>query len=84
SSSLTSGPQPMDLSSATIHRGPLTESQKQYRRDNNLCLYCGNAGHSNFDCPKKKGKPTPPFKSNLSTILFSEEPNNSAKNDQAQ
>jgi hypothetical protein len=77
----SSGPQPMDLSTATIHRGPLTDSQKQYRRDNNLCLYCGDPGHSNFNCPKKKGTSNKP-KTNISTILFTEEQD--SKNDQAQ
>ena len=24
---------------------PLTESQRQHRQDNGLCLYCGNLGH---------------------------------------
>lgn len=37
-------------------RGKLTEEEKQYRKDNNLCLYCGGEGHSSFTCPLKKSK----------------------------
>src|SRR5512133_596721 len=43
---------PMDLS-AGRRRGPLTEAQKNYRRANNLCLYCGKAGHFASVCPEK-------------------------------
>lgn len=32
---------------------PLTPAEKQRRRDNNLCLYCGEAGHRADGCPKK-------------------------------
>jgi Ty3 transposon capsid-like protein len=31
-------------------RGPLTQEEKQHRMDNNLCLYCGKAGHSVKEC----------------------------------
>jgi hypothetical protein len=30
---------------------PLTEKEKNYRRENNLCVYCGDKGHSVTDCP---------------------------------
>jgi hypothetical protein len=46
-------PEPMDLS-ATVSskaRGPLTASEKEHRRANNLCLYCGNSGHVVDNCP---------------------------------
>jgi hypothetical protein len=49
-------PGPMDTSNSTRRSGPrarLTEEQKQYRRDNNLCVYCGGAGHYASSCPKK-------------------------------
>ena len=32
-------------------RGPLSDAEKQRRRDNNLCLYCAEQGHSAADCP---------------------------------
>jgi hypothetical protein len=32
-------------------RGPLSDAEKQRRRDNNLCLYCSEQGHSAADCP---------------------------------
>ena len=31
-------------------RGPLSESEKKHRRDNNLCLYCGSDRHKVVDC----------------------------------
>lgn len=50
--SSSSGPQPMDLSAVTY--GKLTPEIKQYRFQNQLCLYCGTAGHRAIECPKKK------------------------------
>ncbi|GAA5878748.1 hypothetical protein JCM1840_006045 [Sporobolomyces johnsonii] len=32
-------------------RGPLTQSEKDYRLKNNLCSYCGGAGHFADGCP---------------------------------
>jgi len=34
-----------------VPRGPLTNAEKQRRRDANLCLYCGEGGHIANDCP---------------------------------
>jgi retrotransposon gag protein len=43
---------PMDLDASK--RGPLTEAEKKRRRENNLCLYCGNGGHFLQKCPLAK------------------------------
>jgi hypothetical protein len=32
-------------------RGPLTQEEKDHRRANGLCLYCGTGGHSYSNCP---------------------------------
>lgn len=32
-------------------RGPLSDAEKQRRRDHNLCLYCADQGHNANDCP---------------------------------
>ena len=49
-------PGPMDLSSGI--RKKLTDEQKQYRRANNLCLYCGESGHFASACPARpNGRP---------------------------
>lgn len=45
-------PGPMDLTQT--RRGPITPEMKKYRRDNNLCLYCGKTGHYAFSCPATK------------------------------
>lgn len=44
---------PMDLS-AGRRRGPLTEAERNHRRANNLCLYCGKAGHFASVCPARR------------------------------
>lgn len=38
------------------HRGRLTPMERQYRIDNNRCMYCGNANHLLENCPKEKRK----------------------------
>ena len=61
-------PGPMDTSNSRRQPRRLTEAEKKYRRDNNLCSYCGGDGHYAATCPKKptpKGssagiKPAPP------------------------
>jgi hypothetical protein len=40
-----------DLTGKLTKEGKLTESEKQRRRDNNLCLWCGAAGHMANACP---------------------------------
>lgn len=32
---------------------PLTDAERKRRRDNKLCMYCGEAGHFAGQCPKK-------------------------------
>lgn len=59
----TSGLETKDISSEnngstsrtldSTFRKPLTQDQKNYRRTNNLCLYCGNGGHRLAQCPLK-------------------------------
>jgi hypothetical protein len=50
---------PMDIdavrTSGTFH-GKLTPEERQARLKNNLCLYCGKAGHVVNDCFKRKAK----------------------------
>ena len=45
------GPQPMDLSAT---RGPLSQKDRDHRMKNNLCLYCGKAGHRANACKAKQ------------------------------
>lgn len=42
---------PMDLSAT---RGPLSPRDREHRMKNNLCLYCGKAGHRARECKAKK------------------------------
>jgi len=38
-----------------VPRGPLSEAEKQRRRDHNLCLRCGQSGHYATNCPGGRG-----------------------------
>ena len=50
--SLMEGPTPMEIET-TRRRGPLSDAEKQRRRANRLCLYCGGPGHIAMNCPHK-------------------------------
>jgi hypothetical protein len=54
STSSTTGPTPMDLDQ--VRSKKLTREQKDYRRQNGLCLYCGESGHFADKCPKKSNQ----------------------------
>ncbi|OMJ17717.1 Retrotransposon-derived protein PEG10 [Smittium culicis] len=43
--------QPMEIEGTTTRRTTLTPQERQRRRENNLCLYCGNPGHIIATCP---------------------------------
>ena len=45
-------PTPMEIE-ATRRRGPLSDEEKQRRRANRLCLYCGGPGHIAINCPNR-------------------------------
>jgi hypothetical protein len=54
SSSSSAGPSKSSapaFSSRSKPRGPLTDAEKQRRKDKGLCLYCGNPGHFADACP---------------------------------
>ncbi len=53
---LGTGPTPMEVDSI---RGPLSQAEKDHRRKNNLCLYCGNSGHRALECRKRSSPPQP-------------------------
>jgi hypothetical protein len=44
--------------SSTTRRGPLTKDEREYRKKNNLCMYCGKSGHAVANCPDAKNKPS--------------------------
>ena len=48
------------LSNPIIPRGPLSDREKQRRRDNNLCLYCGKGDHLIQSCPSAPPARFPP------------------------
>ena len=45
-------PTPMEID-MTRRRGPLSDEEKQRRRANHLCLYCGGPGHIAIHCPHR-------------------------------
>ena len=47
-------------------RGPLTQAEKDHRRQHDLCLYCGSPDHKLADCPKAPA-PKPRTESNRAT-----------------
>ena len=42
---------PMDIEAAVSKCGPLSADEKERRRRNNLCMYCGKPGHFASNCP---------------------------------
>jgi hypothetical protein len=50
-------PSPQGSSDNRPIRPPLSDEQKDYRRKNNLCLYCGDPGHIVHDCPARPARP---------------------------
>jgi Retrotransposon gag protein len=46
------GPTPMELDSSSSRR--ITEAEKQRRRDNHLCMYCGGSNHFRANCPYRR------------------------------
>ena len=44
-------------SSGTSPRGRLTPEEREHRKKNNLCLYCGKSGHAVATCPDAPKKP---------------------------
>lgn len=50
------GPMEVDATSAEKKFKPLSNKEKQKRRDEGLCLYCGSSGHLLDSCPKKSVK----------------------------
>ncbi|KAF9533032.1 hypothetical protein EC957_002311, partial [Mortierella hygrophila] len=57
---IESGPSPMDLGHAQ-HR-PVDATEKQRRKDNDLCGYCGADDHWIRECPNKPTGKKPFFK----------------------
>jgi hypothetical protein len=50
-------PDPMVLDSASTNtrHGPISAEERKRRIENDLCLYCGRAGHRKAACPLKSG-----------------------------
>jgi hypothetical protein len=62
------GPEDMQVDATRFKR--LTTQEKKRRIDEDLCLYCGEAGHKAIDCPKKQNRRT--FKTRSATTSENE------------
>ena len=56
----TSGTRPGRTPTPFYQRGQLPDVERQRRRDEGLCLYCGNAGHQVTNCPNAPPDRAPP------------------------
>lgn len=65
------GPTPMEIDAMRVKH--ITSEEKQRRRENNLCLYCGASGHYAGRCPAKNAHIAA-----VSTEPFSDSENESA------
>jgi hypothetical protein len=45
----------LDSTSSNERHGPISPEERKRRIENDLCLYCGRAGHRKTTCPSKKG-----------------------------
>lgn len=48
-------PMIVDSTATVPRRGPLSSEERKRRIENDLCLYCGKAGHHKSSCPSKSG-----------------------------
>jgi hypothetical protein len=58
SASASAGPWPMEVDAIKAHlvAGRLPAAERERRKKNNLCLYCGQAGHAVATCPVRAQK----------------------------
>ncbi|GAA5865994.1 hypothetical protein JCM1840_003368 [Sporobolomyces johnsonii] len=63
----------IDANRRPVKRGPLSQAEKDYRRRNNLCSFCGAAGHFADGCPvlaARDRKPRPALRTAATTATF--------------
>jgi hypothetical protein len=53
---VTRGEADMEVDRTTRPRGKLSPAQREFRRRNNLCFYCGKGGHMTAACPEKTNR----------------------------
>jgi hypothetical protein len=71
-SSSTSTPEPMQIDTSRVRK--LTEEEKERRRREHLCFYCGGKDHSLNNCPlKPQGPKAHKFRYTLSTSELKQE-----------
>jgi hypothetical protein len=72
---IESGPSPMDL--GHVQHRPVDAAEKQRRKENDLCGYCGADDHWIRDCPNKPAGKRPSLKTThgLSAVQTSSNPN---------
>jgi Ty3 transposon capsid-like protein len=76
-----SGPRPMELDATRPRFQRLTKEQKEHRRRNNLCMYCGEPSHFAQACPTRPKEPYSPARVS-GTIFTATEPTGKAQTQQ--
>ena len=58
-------------------RKKISNQERQRRIQNNLCLYCGESGHTHSSCPKKTTKTTPAVSKSTAVASIAGDPSGS-------
>jgi len=74
---------PMDHSSRVSPATKrLTDQQREFRRKNNRCMYCGDAGHFVTNCPARPPGPPRPARISAAALLATEPQGNDSTQSQ--
>jgi hypothetical protein len=70
------GSRPMEIGAARPRFRHLTEEEREYRRQNDLCMYCGKPGHIAQECSERSKKPYGPARVSGANFTATDSPGN--------